>query len=363
MGMPTINCLFLINSLRPGGAERAMSIQSRALNDLGPTVWFGTVYGEAQDQFFKPAVPCIHFQFQSLLDWRAWLEFRRFLKAQKITHIYATLDHASLIARLAKLLLLSRVRVFIRESGMPERKSYKLKILDKLLAAWTDRFVAVSEEVANQLRMQYPSLKHKIVTIENGVIIPPRVCLSRPTTSNQVTILNVGSFTENKGQREILEVFARLCRRPELPPLYLVFVGDGPRRGLLSKLVVELNTVNRVRFTGRLDTEALEKEYQAADIFILNSQTEGFPNVVLEAMAWSLPIVSSAVGGISRAVIPEETGLVFPVGDLDKMEKNLYDLIASSNKRLRLGQTGRGWATAEFSVEGTAKKLQNLLTQ
>ncbi len=116
------------------------------------------------------------------------------------------------------------------------------------------------------------------------------------------TLISVGNLVENKGHHIAIETLV------DLPDFHLVIVGDGPERQALAALAHRLQLASRVRFTGRLDQVALVDWYNAADILLLPSSREGWPNVLLESMACGTPVVATAVGGVSEIVSSECAG-------------------------------------------------------
>lgn len=138
--------------------------------------------------------------------------------------------------------------------------------------------------------------------------------LSRPT------LLSVGNLLELKGHHRAIEA---LCR---LPGFDLAIVGEGPERGRLEQLRRRLGLADRVRLLGAVGHAALPEIYAAADALVLASSREGWPNVLLEAMACGTPAVASAVGGIPEVVRTPEAGLV--------MKSNTPEGIAEAVKSL-----------------------------
>jgi teichuronic acid biosynthesis glycosyltransferase TuaC len=118
------------------------------------------------------------------------------------------------------------------------------------------------------------------------------------------TILSVGHLIERKGLDLVIEAL------PALPGVRLLIVGDGPERGRLERLAQRLSVADRVRFTGVVPHERLAELYSAADALVLASNREGWPNVVLEALACATPVVATRVWGTPEIVTESEAGLL-----------------------------------------------------
>src|SRR3989339_237451 len=113
-------------------------------------------------------------------------------------------------------------------------------------------------------------------------------------------------------------------------PAKLVLVGDGPDRSECERLARELDIHKDVVFLGKQDS--LTEILNAADIFLMPSQSESFGLSALEAMACGLPVVSSSIGGLPELVIHNETGYIAEIGDVERMSKYAVDLLTNEKK-------------------------------
>jgi len=125
-----------------------------------------------------------------------------------------------------------------------------------------------------------------------------------------------------------VDFLIRAMRELDLPDLQLVLVGpdDGSRTGL-EHLARELGVSEKVRFLGRLSTDDLQSAYASCQLFVLPSDYEGQPVVLLEAMAHGRVVIASEAGGNSHIVRHGENGFLFPVGDLPAFCKLLRDCL------------------------------------
>jgi glycosyltransferase involved in cell wall biosynthesis len=141
---------------------------------------------------------------------------------------------------------------------------------------------------------------------------------ARPTRNSvdgRFNILYVGRVSGEKG------LDALITATEELPAtldrdVHLTIVGDGPEMPNLREQAASAGILNRVEFTGRIDSGApLLSKYLVADVFVLPSHTEGAPRVLLEAMALRIPAVATAVGGIPWLVDDGKAALLVQPGD------------------------------------------------
>lgn len=154
--------------------------------------------------------------------------------------------------------------------------------------------------------------------------------------------------------------FLRAARRVHelVPDAVFVIAGEGeltePMRTLACKLGIEKVT----RFTGRCQN--LADLIGAADVCVLSSKSEGFPNAVLEYMGGSRAVVATDVGGIREAVIDGETGLLVPAGDDEAMAAKIVTLLANPALARTMGAKGRQVVQERFSCESQLRAVEEL---
>jgi glycosyltransferase involved in cell wall biosynthesis len=126
-----------------------------------------------------------------------------------------------------------------------------------------------------------------------------------------------------------------------LPDVGLVVVGTGPESARLQRLAEELGVAGRVHFAGQVPRERVGGYLRAADLFVLNSTYEGFPHIVLEAMAVGLPVVAADAGGTGELVRDGVSGRVVPPGDPQALRQAIAELLADRALRQRLAAKAR----------------------
>jgi N-acetyl-alpha-D-glucosaminyl L-malate synthase BshA len=123
-------------------------------------------------------------------------------------------------------------------------------------------------------------------------------------------------------------------------------VGDGPERSMAEKYCRDKDLMNQVTFVGRQDN--VPDLMSCADVLLLPSETESFGLVALEAMSCEVPVVATNVGGLPEVVIPDETGYLAPVGDVDTMSSYCLEIINDRQLREKMGKAGRERAASVF---------------
>lgn len=145
---------------------------------------------------------------------------------------------------------------------------------------------------------------------------------SKYANKNEVILCHISNFRKVKRVEDVIQVFAKVNAKIKSK---LILVGDGPERYNCEKLARELNLTDRIIFLGKLrDTVHV---LQIADVFLLPSETESFGLAALEAMAESVPVISSNTGGISEVNQHGYSGFLSDVGDIDDMVKNTLFLL------------------------------------
>ncbi|MDD4994882.1 MAG: glycosyltransferase family 4 protein [Patescibacteria group bacterium] len=360
----TKNILLLINGLGVGGAETYFIKQANYLSAQGFNIFFATIFRAEQTFVSKLRIKneVVSFNFKYLFDVRSFYRTLLFVKTNNIKFVYSTLDVANVVARLLKIFN-PRLRVLIRESGMADRKSLFLRIIDVFLNFCCYRIIAVSEEVMNSLVKYQPFYRNRMIVINNGVEIEISEGalgeLRKGKKIDRVTLLNVGSMkNENKGQEQLIYFFKKMVDRG-LPIARLVLVGEGQLRQHFEKIALDLGLAEKVIFTGLLDREELKEQYLLADIFILYSKNEGCPNAVLEAMSCGLPVISTAVGGINKIVLDNVNGFIIERGNEDQISNAIKKML-DSETRNKMGMAAFSHVRDNFSLSQQTDKLIKL---
>jgi glycosyltransferase involved in cell wall biosynthesis len=170
--------------------------------------------------------------------------------------------------------------------------------------------------------------------------IDPEIYTPRPEPGNKVPeLLCVGRLVPAKGQHILLEACSILKNAGV--PFHLTMVGDGPDRKSLESWSKTADLTGHVTFTGALGQDKVRDYYDKADIFVLASFAEGVPDVLREAMAKEIPVISTRITGIPELIKHEEDGLLAVPGDPDDLASQIRKLLESAEMRSRMGKAGR----------------------
>ncbi len=170
----------------------------------------------------------------------------------------------------------------------------------------------------------------------------------------RLTIGAVGRLSEEKNFEGLIRAVDRLITAGL--DLELIIAGDGDRRESLEALIEKLGRSDRIRLLGyRSDTIDL---YQAMDLFVLSSLREGLPNVILEAMAMGVPVLSTRVAGVPRLITDRQNGLLVEPGDVDSLAECLKQLAEDASLRDRLATAGRRTVEESYSFANRMEKVR-----
>lgn len=169
---------------------------------------------------------------------------------------------------------------------------------------------------------------------------------------DEIWLLFVGNLLPVKDPEFLLRAFARLAREPGRR-LRLALAGKGPMRPQLEALARELGVAEQTRFLGPLDAEGIACWMRASALLVMSSRNEGLPNVILEAQACGLPVVSTRVGGIAEVITDKTAGLLTPPGDMDAWVEAVEVLLKASPDRDALASRGmeRTWQATAAAYE------------
>lgn len=204
----------------------------------------------------------------------------------------------------------------------------------------------------------------KIHVVPCGVDVPPSP-VQRPARK-RVSCLAVGRMVAKKGPVLTLDAFRRASE--QYPDLHLDFVGEGELLPAARQFVQAFAMEDRVTLHGGLPSEAVQRLMNDADIFIQHSMVdpdsgdeEGLPVAILEAMARSLPVVSTRHAGIPEAVEDGTTGYLVQEGDSRGMAERIAVLAADYDRRRGMGLAGWQRASARFTWDLERRSLLHVM--
>ncbi len=259
-------------------------------------------------------------------------------------------------------------------------KSFFYALLEGFAAPMAERLVALTEgEKAESLRWGMGNARQWRV-IHSGVALDPN-WLDRKKELRQnlrqelgippdaIVVGMIGRLETVKGPLVLADAAASLLKPVDgvVPPLYFLFVGDGPEKESLARRRDALKNPERVIMAGHRSPAA--PFLAAMDIYVQPSLNEGMGKALVQAQAMGLPVVASRVCGIPDVVLDGGTGILVPPDDAAALAVAIEDLANTPAKRAAFGEQAARWASGEvdglprFGVTRMTKLLENLYTE
>jgi glycosyltransferase involved in cell wall biosynthesis len=226
---------------------------------------------------------------------------------------------------------------------------------ERLLWPLADHIICNAAALKARLTGGYGIPDHRVTVIPNGVDTD----YFRPASkvSGSPVVLSVARLVPDKDHDTLIRAF-RLAHAAH-PQAELWLVGDGPQKQALQHLADDILPPGRVRFLpGQADLRPL---LHRASLLVLSSATESLPNVVLEAMAAGLPVVSTRVGGLPEVVAEGQTGWLAPPQDAPALAAAISHLLADPETSRAFGRAGRELVKRRFSLASMVQRHEELL--
>lgn len=199
---------------------------------------------------------------------------------------------------------------------------------------------------------------------EMKVVWNPCPIVNRRDDIREKQILYAGTILKRKGYDVLIKAFGKIGQK--YPDWHVTFVGNPYYENGINEiedgkqLARSLGIANQVEWLGWVSGEKKEKIFQTSSVYCLASDGEGFPMGVLDAWAYGVPCVMTPVGGIPDIVEDGKNGLLFPVGDVDKLALQLEKMITDESLRLSIVKQTDCYVNGDFKVENVTKRISDI---
>lgn len=234
--------------------------------------------------------------------------------------------------------------------------------MDRLSLPTAKRVITVCEAFAHELAGA--GVSRERIHVQHNSIRPETAASAEDAQAvkakfgikqGEPVVLAIGRLSSEKAHIDLLDAFQLLqSNNPELNAK-LVIVGDGPEREKLEAAARSLGINERVHFAGQISD--VKPYYAAADLLVLPSHSEGSPYVLLEAMAAGLAIVATAVGGVPEMVQNEESALLVPARDAQKMAAAIARVLQDEELARKLTANASALINTRYSPETYVRSL------
>ena len=242
------------------------------------------------------------------------------------------------------------------------RKAVYRRQLQRLFSEG-DIFLAVS----NDLRKTAVSLgcpEHKIMVHDWGIDLERFKPSVTREEKDALKILMCGRLVEYKGFKEGIEAFAQSLKNHRT--IGLEIIGDGPLKKELVRTIQKLGLEKHVTLSGSKTYQEVARAMREADIFMMpysvgkHGEREGLPNVIKEAQATGLPVISTALGGVPEVVREGVTGFLIQEKDPAGLAQKLSLLIEKPELRTDFGKKGRELVEQKYDLVKQTRKLEDI---
>lgn len=345
--------LFLISSLGSGGAERVASTLCNVWVNRGNTVTLIPTYSGGGTPFYYIDERVELFYLSDYVgNKKNYLTrifaLRKIIREGNYNVIVSFLPNVNIAALLASLFTGTPCVVCERSDPSVQPIGYFWRFACKLLYRLSDIVTVQTNAVADSISNVYKGLP-EIVVVPNPVpssLIEWSADLSG--AKSRYKLISIGRLSPEKRVDGIVNIFTRLSG--DFPDWDLDIWGAGPEESKIQSLINGNNMGGRIRLMGRSNNpwEIMSQ----ADVFIMNSIFEGFPNALLEAMAVGLPCVTSDCRSGPREISDNgKYAILVNTEDGVEMENALRQLMSNKDLRVDLGQRARISINSRYSVD------------
>ena len=293
--------------------------------------------------------------FNPLALWR----LTQLLARERVTILQTHGARANFYGRIAGRLagvpvIISTVHNSLKDYEVRSFRRGLYRFLLRLTLPLVHRIICVSDANRWDLIEECPAAEARIQTVYNGVdpsAFPSQ--LNRKKVREELGIVQgpvlatIARLTEAKGHQYLLHALPSLLET--WPQLCCLFVGEGELRDQLHRLAVELAVERSCWFIGV--REDIADVLAAADVVVLPSLSEGFPFVLLEALAMGRPVVASRVNGVPELIEDHKTGLLVPARDSQALTAAIREMLSDPTIASKMGAAGRAVVRERFTVD------------
>lgn len=378
----------VIARLNVGGPARHVVLLDRGLHARGHDTLLvhGSIdHGEASLEHLAHAsglrtlkIPELGRSISPLSDVRAFLQLARIIFREEPDVVHTHTAKAGTLGRLAALafnatrskqrrcVIVHTFHGHVLSGYFGRAGNILVRLTERILGAASDRVVAISplqrRELVSTFRVA-PDARTVVVPLglDLGALLAqpadaPNLRRELQIGDEDIVVGFVGRFVPIKNIAALVAAFA--AASAQQPNMWLLLAGDGPLRGEIQSLAEQCGVSGRVRFLGWI--EDLPALYATLDICALSSLNEGTPVAIIEAMAASRAVVSTAIGGVADVIDDGRTGILVKSGDVDALAAALRRLAANPAERATLGAAARVDAARRFSSERLVDDVDHL---
>lgn len=328
--------LYVITGLGQGGAEKVLCDLADDMSEKGCTVKIAYLTGPVITKPANKDIELIKVNLNSYLSiFSAYIFLKNLIKNYKPDIIHTHMVHANLFLRVMR--LTTPMRRLITTAHNSNEGGWIRMILYRLTHGLSDLTTNVSCTATEAFELRKAVPKGGMKTIYNGINIDHfsynekarnEICNEFNIDINTPIIVTVGRFSEQKNYPNLLNASKLLKEKKS--NFKLLIAGDGELRGKIERLIQELNLMDNVILLGRRND--ISRLMSACDLFVLSSDYEGLPTVLIEALACQAHVVSTEVSGAKEII--DENGEIVPVNNPINLAQAIEVLLNRNDKNI-----------------------------
>jgi glycosyltransferase involved in cell wall biosynthesis len=348
-----------------GGGERIALKLAELLPQYGYRASILTFSVDLESAYLK-SLPCPFYflplrRVYDMNALRAAFELRQFLRQQQVRIVQTFFETSDLWGGLVTKTMSDAKLIWSRrDMGILRRKKHQIAY--RLMASVPETVFAVSEQVRQHCINVDQIDPARVLTIYNGLDVAGwDRADQRLRVSGKVLVSTVGNIRAVKGHDIFIKAAAVVVQK--FPDVEFSIAGEVLEPAYfkeLEELVRELNLMGHFHFDSGVSN--LREYLAAADIFVLPSRSEGFSNAIIEAMAASLPVVATDVGGNAEAVKDGVSGFIVPAEDVAALSSAMIRLLSDPSKAKEMGEAGRELVKERFTIDAMMNQITNVYT-
>jgi GalNAc-alpha-(1->4)-GalNAc-alpha-(1->3)-diNAcBac-PP-undecaprenol alpha-1,4-N-acetyl-D-galactosaminyltransferase len=358
------NIAFVIYSLNSGGAERVVSTLANGLSgDFNVSIITFTdikPFYELNDNVkvfhcFKNLQPSKNVKDSIRTNFALYNKIKNYSKKLSINLLIGFMTNTNILTILAAkslgLPVLVSERINPEYSNLPKIWS----ILRRFTYPKANILIVQTEPIKNFFKSFVHEEKLRI--LPNPISSIHEKARKNTNVTKENIVLSVGRLSEQKGQELAIEAFAKINAKN----WELHIIGEGPKREEYTKLISNLNMIDKIKLIGR--NNKISEYYLKAEIFVFPSRFEGFPNALTEAMFLGLPCISTnCPTGPSELIENEKNGFLVEMEDADEISRKIKILI--EDRQLRLDMGNRASISVDHLMEDkVVAQWKNIINQ